>query len=71
MRDTFAFLYRARDVIEGHLLLHALANAGITARLIGGQMLYGAVDSGGADLWIERKDLDRARGVIEAYQAKS
>ena len=57
------------------MMLHALESAGIEAHLAGGNVpfLFGALgfEALQADLWIQdERELERARGVIEAYQAR-
>ncbi|SDH65470.1 putative signal transducing protein [Pseudomonas panipatensis] len=65
-------VYEPADLIEGELLAAMLASEGIVAHL-GGRHLLGAVGElpmqGLLQLWVGDADAQRARSLIDAYNA--
>ncbi|WP_435606050.1 DUF2007 domain-containing protein [Pseudomonas knackmussii] len=65
-------VYEPADLAEAELLSGVLASEGITCHL-GGRHLLGGIGElpmhGLLHLWVEDADAQRARGLIEAYNA--
>jgi hypothetical protein len=71
--DDLVHLASATNPAEAHLWHQALQSEGIRSQAVGDYLEAGIGDVPGiqAEIWVRRQDLERAREVLAAHQAKA